>query len=229
MKPTLAPRSRRRSGFTLLEVIVAVAILGLALTAIFASESGSLRTAARARHTQIATLLARCKMGEIEEQVLREGFPAIDDRETDECCEGAEVEGYACAWTIEQITLPTSATSQETSATAGRTNRSSTEALEGAAGEAIGQIGTMGDFLAGGGDRGGLENLFLELAVPVLTPAIEAQVRRVTVNVSWREGDREYGFDVAQYLVNEQQQNAEVIERAARGQTGTTPGTQVRP
>lgn len=229
MTPPRASRSRVRRGFTLLEVIVAVAILGLALTAIFASESGSLRTAARARHTQIATLLARCKMGELEEQVLREGFPAIDDRGSDQCCEGAEVDGYTCTWAIEQVTLPASATTQETSATAGRTNRSSSEALEGVASDAIGQIGTMGDFLAGGGDRGGLENLFLELAVPVLTPAIEAQVRRVTVNVAWHEGEREYGFDVAQYLVNEQQQNAEVVERAARGQTGTQTGAQTRP
>lgn len=224
---TRAHEDRRRGrsrGFTLLEVIVAVAILGLALTAIFASESGSLRTAGRARRTHIATLLARCKMAEIEEQILREGFPAIDDRGTDECCDGAEVEGYSCRWSITAVTLPTSVSTQETSATAGRTNRGASGSADDAAGRALGQIGTAGDFLAGGGDRGGLENMLLDLAIPVLTPAIESQVRRATVDVVWREGDREYGFDVSQYLVNERQQNAEVIERATQAQPGGQTG-----
>jgi len=215
--------SRPRKGFTLLEVIVAVAILGLSLTAIFASESGSLRTAARARHTHIATLLARCKMGEIEEQILREGFPAVDDHGNDDCCDGAEVDGYKCNWSVNMVTLPTSVSTQETHATAGRTNRDSDD-IDDVASRALGQIGTAGDFLAGGGDRGGLENMLLDLAIPVLTPAIESQVRRATVQVVWHEGEREYGFDVAQFIVNERQPNAEVIERATQqgsgGQTG---------
>ena len=58
--------------FTLLEVMVAVPILAVALTAIFASEAGAIRVSARARFTTTATLLARCKMAEIEEETMRE-------------------------------------------------------------------------------------------------------------------------------------------------------------
>jgi len=53
-------------GFTLLEVMIAVAILGLSLTAIFSSEVGAANIAARARRQNVAATLARCKMGEIE-------------------------------------------------------------------------------------------------------------------------------------------------------------------
>lgn len=216
----------RRRGFSLLEVIIAVAILGLSLTAIFASQSGSLRTASRARHTQIATLLARCKMGELEEQILREGFPAIDDSGSDKCCEDAEVEGYTCEWSISQVVLPSGVSSGEDGEErpGSGSRRSGREDAEDVAERALGQIGTAGDFLAGGGDKGGLENMLLEIAVPVLNPAIEAQVRRATVRVVWHEGEREQGFDVAQFLVNEQQPNAEVLENAVRAGTGNTGG-----
>ncbi|HJK97507.1 MAG TPA: type II secretion system protein, partial [Polyangiaceae bacterium LLY-WYZ-14_1] len=94
--PPAASREDGQKGFTLLEVMVAIAILGLALTAIFSSEAGAIKTAHRARKMQVATLLARCKMGELEEQLLEEGFPAIESRGSDECCEDAEQEGFEC-------------------------------------------------------------------------------------------------------------------------------------
>jgi general secretion pathway protein I len=103
MRP-LAPRSRH--GFTLIEVMVAVVILAVGLSSLFTSEAGAVRIAQRARTTTIATLLARCKMGEVEERVSKEGFPAeqIDGR--DECCEGGEHDGFKCEWKVERIVLP---------------------------------------------------------------------------------------------------------------------------
>ena len=78
------------AGFTLMEVMIAVVIMALGLGSLFASEAGAIRIAQRARTTTIATLLARCKMGEVEEKVAKEGWPgtALDGR--DECCEDAE-------------------------------------------------------------------------------------------------------------------------------------------
>src|SRR5690606_3853502 len=58
-------RRRVLGGFTLLEVMVAVAILALSLVAIFSSEGGAIRAGARARQMSAATLLARCKMAEV--------------------------------------------------------------------------------------------------------------------------------------------------------------------
>src|SRR5690606_30539651 len=92
--------------FTLLEVMVAVAILALSMTAIFSSEGGAIRAGARARQMTTATLLARCKMAEVEEQMAREGFPAVMADGDDECCEGGEQEGFTCHWQVEQVMLP---------------------------------------------------------------------------------------------------------------------------
>jgi general secretion pathway protein I len=95
-----------RAGFTLIEVMVAVVILAIGLTSLFTSEAGAVRIAQRARTTTIATMLARCKMGEVEERVSKEGFPAelIDGR--DECCTGGEHDGFTCDWKVERIVLP---------------------------------------------------------------------------------------------------------------------------
>src|SRR5690606_19087481 len=92
--------------FTLLEVMVAVAILALSMTAIFSSEGGAIRAGARARQMSAATLLARCKMAEVEEQMANEGFPAVMADGDDECCEGGEQEGFSCHWQVEQVLLP---------------------------------------------------------------------------------------------------------------------------
>ena len=54
-------------GFTLLEVMIAVAILGLSLTAIFSSEVGAANVAARARRQNVAATLAVEAMIETED------------------------------------------------------------------------------------------------------------------------------------------------------------------
>lgn len=96
----------RRAGFTLLEVMIAVLIMAIGLSSLFTSEAGAIRIAQRARTTTIATLLARCKMGEVEEKVLKEGFPGSTIEGRDECCTDGEHKGYECEWKVERIKLP---------------------------------------------------------------------------------------------------------------------------
>ena len=95
----------RRAGFTLLEVIVAVAILGISLTAIFGGEAGAARTAYRSSNYWTATTLARCKIGELQEIVLEEGLPAVEKHGQDHCCEDSKNENFECEWSIERIKL----------------------------------------------------------------------------------------------------------------------------
>ena len=57
-------------GFTFLEVIVAVALLAIALTAVLGSQSQSVSLASEARFYTTVTLLAQDKMAEIEAKDL---------------------------------------------------------------------------------------------------------------------------------------------------------------
>ena len=57
---------RQRQGFTLLEVMIAMAILAIALVAVFQSQSQSLSMAGDSRFLTTASLLAQARMAEIE-------------------------------------------------------------------------------------------------------------------------------------------------------------------
>ena len=188
-------------GFTLLEVMIAVAILGLSLTAIFSSEVGAANVAARARRQNVAATLARCKMGEIEEVIAIEGLPALEKKDTDSCCEHAPVEGFECEWLVERIILPELG-AQDDEDEDEDPRDASNRLLAEASDEVDSQGGTPQEVIAG--QAGNLATLALQLGFPILKPFLEEQVRRATVAVRWKEGSKERGFDVTQYLVSDQ-------------------------
>ena len=187
-------------GFTLLEVMIAVAILGLSLTAIFSSEVGAANVAARARRQNVAATLARCKMGEIEQVIAIEGLPAIEKKDTDGCCEHAPVEGFECDWLVERIILPELG-AQGSEEGDEDTDDSPTQVLNDTLDEVQSEETTQ-QMLAG--ESGNLAMLALQLGFPILKPFLEEQVRRATVAVRWKEGPKERGFDVIQFIVSEQ-------------------------
>jgi general secretion pathway protein I len=226
-----APRGAPIFGaFTLLEVMVAVTILGIALTAIFSSEAGAIRVAGRARHLTTATLLARCKMGEIEEQVLREGLPAVSANGVDECCETGEVDGFECEWEIMRIVLP------DAIPAGGDGGDGNPLGLLGGAGEASATAPPSaptpdqmmsGAMMSGGGDM--VSQMALQFVFPILKPQLEEQVRRARVTVRWHEGTNEQEVSVSQYLVAEQPPIL-ATEAAIQSLTGpTAPRTPAPP
>ena len=195
-------QGRQHEAFTLLEVMVAVAILAVAMSAIFSSQVGAVRLGMRAAHTDTATLLARCKMGEIEERVLVDGLPAIEAGDTDGCCEGAEIEGYQCEWLIERVVLP----SINLEEGAGDEAFDDGESASPSASDTTGGMGVadaMDSVMTGQ-----IDALVMDFTYPIMKPIIEEQVRRATVRVFWREGQREHDFEVAQFLVSEQPASA---------------------
>ncbi len=67
---------RSSSGFTLLEVMIAVAVLSISLVALFGAQSHSLSLATEAQFNTIAAMLAQEKIAEIEAGLL----PYSNDR-----------------------------------------------------------------------------------------------------------------------------------------------------
>lgn len=57
---------RKTGGFTLLEVMIAMAILAIALVVVFQSQSQSISMASESRFLTTASLLAQSKMAEME-------------------------------------------------------------------------------------------------------------------------------------------------------------------
>ncbi|MES1185684.1 MAG: prepilin-type N-terminal cleavage/methylation domain-containing protein, partial [Myxococcales bacterium] len=94
-----------QAGFTLLEVLVALAILGLGLVVILSSQAGLFSSASRGEHLTVASNLLRCKMSEIELTLEQKGFSLTDENDEGGCCDD-EGEGYTCSWKIERVELP---------------------------------------------------------------------------------------------------------------------------
>ena len=67
-------RKLHQRGFSLLEVMIAIGILAMSLTVLLESQASSVNNAGRSRDLTIATLLARSKMIDLEQQLFDEGF-----------------------------------------------------------------------------------------------------------------------------------------------------------
>ena len=191
------------AGFSILEVMIAVAILGLALTAIFSSEAGAIRMANRANKTAVAALLARCKMGEIEEQLAKEGLPAISEEGSDNCCEDGPVGDFQCQWKVSRIGLPNANPADSENPFSELTKSQSTqdgidEALSKAIPPKDGASPILDEENFQAGD---ITQMALQYVYPLLQPTIEEQVRRVDVTIEWKEGNQPKSFSVVQYLV----------------------------
>jgi len=255
---------RSRQGFTLLEVMIAVVILAVGLASLFTSEAGAIRIAQRARTTTVATLLARCKMAEVEERVAKEGWPGeqIDGR--DECCEEGEHEGYTCEWKVERIKLPDREEDEEDEEDGEKKQEGDKGKPQGGMLDQLSELSKQdpGDRLSGITDMlsGGsgsksekiasagsdddkkskderaeesmldpMASMVMSLAFPMMKPVIEEGVRRASVLVKWKDGDKEQTFEVVQFLVSEEQiiipEGDEDNPNAQTGTTGTTGAT----
>jgi general secretion pathway protein I len=94
-------------GFTLLEVLVAVAILGLGLTAILSAQTGLFASSSYAERVSFATGLVRCKMSEVEIKLEKQNsYPLVDMKDEGPCCAEETYGGFTCKWKIEKIELP---------------------------------------------------------------------------------------------------------------------------
>ncbi len=97
---------RTFKGFTLLEVMIGLALLGVALTILIRSAAGSIFASQDAQMTGVVTDLARGKMYDIEEKLLKDGF--MDTEQGEEGRDFTE-EGWPNIkydYKVQQVELP---------------------------------------------------------------------------------------------------------------------------
>ncbi len=210
---------RRQAGFTLLETLVAIAIFGVFVTSILLVQSQSIKRVNHARNLSVAVGLGRCKMTEIEEQLFRDGFSMTDEDDSGECCEDNESPNISCSWSIEKPEFP----EPDLGALDLDTDLEGIGALGKLAQAAQGQqvftpdagLAAVTEILGGGGDDemgamaaggiGGIAAMVMSMVYPDLKILFEAATRRVTVRVTWTEGDSEYDFELVQWITNPRQ------------------------
>ena len=214
-------------GFSLLEVLVALAILGLGLTSILSAQAGLFSSSARSMYTTAASNLARCKIAELEVKLLREGYQWTDQKGEGTCCEEETESTYSCTWVIEPVILPEMNMSLDMGKDAGTSaaassgsflsgfSPSDTNGLN-VSGNPLGALGGLmpglgganapfGMLSSGSGSSpgmGGLATMALSVVYPTLKPMLEASIRRISVSVKWREGVVARDYDLVEYVTN---------------------------
>lgn len=204
-------KRRRSRGFSLLEVMVSVAILGLALTVILSAQGGLSAGNRTAENQSLAAGLVRCRMTELEERLVKLGYPLMDEFVEDEpCCMERTDPRFTCGHKIEKIELP-----QPNAGGAGEGGLNLASAASGAAG-ANNPIGAglnldaglqgMGNNLmtqmGAAGGAGGILDMVMSLVYPSIKPMMEMSIRRMTVTVRWREGINAREIPIVQFVSN---------------------------
>ena len=231
--------SSRSEGFTLLEVMVALAILGLALTAILSAQAGLYNANVQARNLTHATVAARCKMSEVEQELLQKPYPETDMKDEGACCAGESPPGMSCRWQIERVTLPDPPKNQLSDAGPGGADGGmgglgALGALAGAAG-APGGLGdgglsalssTLATPMGPGGQTGsaGMAGLAMNIVYPQLKPLLEASIRRVTLDVVWNEGPNERKVHLVQFVVHPQKGLPPMMDPSMAGAAAGSAG-----
>jgi general secretion pathway protein I len=189
--------------------MVALAIFGLMISGILAAQAGLAASNKKAANMGEATTLARCKMTELEEKLLKLGYPAIDDLDNGVvCCEGADTTTFTCDYKVEKVILPDPpSSSMDLDGGASKLMGLGGDGGLNAGLDFDGGLGSIGNMLgpAGGGNgAAGLVDMAMGIVYPMMKPMMEASIRKITVTVHWKEGPNPQEFVLAQYVTNPQ-------------------------
>ena len=175
----------RRPGFTLLEVMVALGILAGSLVLVSDVVGGALRNHVRARQLDVATLLARTKMVELQAWYERKGF-----RDFDEGDEGTfEDEGHPeVRWKVE-VRRPALELGPE----------AALAALTG--GKKLQDLFPAPDKAPALGPFQGIITAQIQAQLTRINEQLKKSAREVRLTVSWPGGAGTESFDVVTHLV----------------------------
>jgi general secretion pathway protein I len=220
---------RRNAGFTLIEVMAALAILAIGLTYLIRATANSVRKAEATRAMSAATVLARGKMYDIEEQLRKDGFQQMSDVSLSENEGTFEEEGWPqIHWKVEirEIELPSpealeamaqqqaeAAAAAEAGAGAGTgtgapAGDGSTSGLFGMlsmfGGASGGEDAATGGFMSGGGFN-------------IVQEVFKAAIRKVVLELTWTALGTEDHLEVVQYITD-----PDAMNRVIGGASGAT-------
>ncbi len=192
--------ARGARGFTLAEVMIALASLGMALTMLVRSIAGNIGSAQEAMYMGIVADLGRGKMYDIEEHLAQEGF-----KDTEEHEEGVfDDEGWpGIKWEYKVIPVELPSFDQLQAMAQGRdANRGSASGSNHGSASSAGsgeppssfQDSALGGMLSqlGGGFSGGSDDIdskagasFIQMYYQMVQETLKASIRKVTLTVKW--------------------------------------------
>lgn len=211
-----ARRPTGQAAFTLIEVMLALAILFAGLVVLISRTGANIRIAMEAHALDVATELARSKMDDIEEELLDQGFQELDQQfEGDFDEEGWP--GYHWKADVIKIELPALGALQalDGDGTEGGTEGGAEGDQEGgfASSPLAGMLGGIG---MPGGDAGAAASAsFIGSQFELISQILEASIRKVTLTLTWKANGDDHDLSVVCYFTE-----PAAIGRVIQGGTG---------
>jgi general secretion pathway protein I len=190
--------------------MIALALLGLGLVVLIKSAAGNIFSTEEAHMMGIATDLARGKMYDIEEILLKDGFTdTSQSQETEECFEDEGWPNICYSYKVEEPKLPSFDQLQE---------MAQKQAAEGSAGSATGSADPLAGFensaLGGmmgmmGSLGGGKQDItaaqggaLFQSQYSTFQEILKVSVRKVTLTVTWKVLGRDRDMRVVSFFTD---------------------------
>lgn len=202
--------------FTLLEVMIALALLGLAMVVLIKSAAGNIFSTEEARMMGIATDLARGKMYDIEEILLEDGFTDTDQsQESEKCFEDEGWPNICYSYKVEEPKLPSF---EQMAASAQKQAEKAAKEAAGSAGSALGSA--LGSAATGGFENsmlgsmlgmmgGGKQDItaaqggsLLQSQWSMFQEILKVSIRKVTLTVKWKVLGRDRDMKVVAFFTD---------------------------
>ncbi len=175
---------KNAKGFTLLEVIIAMAIMVIAFASILAVEGGAINASARAKQLNTVAMLARNQMVDMEYKIEGKSFDELEKEESGKF--EPPYEDYSWKRTVQELKFPNFSSSF---GSAGGTSG-------GAAGQSNDQ--SSGSSSGSSNTAGGMQDLI----VKQISSFLSKSIREITVTITWKRGKGEQNYSVGMYWVD---------------------------
>lgn len=203
----------RAAGFTLAEVMIALAILGLALTMLVRSIAGNIAAAQESMFMGVAADLGRGKMYDIEEHLAQEGLKDTEEHEEGKF-DDEGWPGISWEYRIIPVELPTlekllglgqgSGSGSGSGEDADGDGQPDPEQLDRLQNSALGQALSMfgGGINSGPDGAAGADLSRMSLVYPLVQDTLKKSIRKVVLTVRWDTGFEEDHVDFVTFVTD---------------------------
>jgi prepilin-type N-terminal cleavage/methylation domain-containing protein len=210
----------KQRGFTLLEMMIAMAILCGALTWLVVGMSRNIQAENHAKLMTTATFLAREKMVDFEDDLYTKGFSEFSENPPCEL-DAKEFPRFTCKIIVDKVELP-SAEQIQTVLTKAQEAKSTLGGTGGTTGglpptSSSSSSASNNPLTAG---AGALASQF-----GIIKDVLEQGIRRITVQVMWKEGRAPRDMSLVAYYTDVRKVDQAIQVAATPPGGGTTGGT----
>jgi general secretion pathway protein I len=174
--------NKREAGFSLLEMMVAIAVLAVAMTAIMSAQQASMNATIMIKRVQTAAMLVRGIVYAIEEEYRIEGFPenSLEDRDCEVPDDFDKI--YECRYSLERFDLePEQMQALVDQSFGGLMGEGGLGNIQ--SGDRSGLSSTMEGLVTGQSEVGGMDMSGLAFLLPFLGPEGEAMMSLCNINI----------------------------------------------